>query len=823
MKIRVLLCLLAGGLLVSGCGWGGNFDTHEFKPVSISRSNDVSYLWDYAELNENGEDFLISVAPWGTKNNMVLLKDQSGKALSQLNFSYKVRGIKVLEDPRNGRRWLFTTINDQKNTVIYAYGYLWGKVLDRDEKSFESIQRTDSYQDRSDIEWYGMICPILLEDIDQDGRPELVCCGSDALTHNPRGLIVYDFDSGRIKWRYDLNTTLWYVLVDDFDDNGSKEIVCANIAYKNAKELINGMNDFHGWLLVLDSAGKPLYKELVFDDFGATQLIADDIDRDGKKDIVAVQTTWGKMKIPNEVYQLNWNGHKLVRGKKWSFSGNFEQNSQDTFYNTMDAAGTKLFLLAARNSPLIALDKEFKPIESKFKDTVKFVLDVDDLDQDGSKEILLQTADNRFVILDKNLKKKAELANPFGNERNFSASIVHTGSGRPNRIALVSPTETRYYDYAGVSVPLLAWRWFKTNAVWVNLLLVASLFLFTFALLHRNRIFKATVDSLQEGIVVLGSKFRVVHINRYLLELLRDEKGKLPERKEKCLQVLLPELQSLLRNFGRSSARESTARISLGKEQIRHTVVLKKLRGLRRKYLAVLKPENLGQSGFNDKLAWAENARRLSHSVRRHISNLLLALQPLQENASTGEQKKYTDIIRQEVDEITVFTRAFQRFTEIRDMDLKLQDVIPSVAHCLEHIPIPENVRLLKNWQLKSVEAYIEPIRFEEALTNLVNNALEAMPGGGTLQLSVREFPGHAGPNGKLSVLVEVEDSGKGIPQAYQEEIWQLFFTTKQAGTGIGLPDTKKLIDSMGGLIVVESEEGKGTVVSLWLKGKADG
>ena len=73
------------------------------------------------------------------------------------------------------------------------------------------------------------------------------------------------------------------------------------------------------------------------------------------------------------------------------------------------------------------------------------------------------------------------------------------------------------------------------------------------------------------------------------------------------------------------------------------------------------------------------------------------------------------------------------------------------------------------------------------------------------------------------SVLVEVEDSGKGIPQAYQEEIWQLFFTTKQAGTGIGLPDTKKLIDSMGGLIVVESEEGKGTVVSLWLKGKAAG
>jgi len=145
------------------------------------------------------------------------------------------------------------------------------------------------------------------------------------------------------------------------------------------------------------------------------------------------------------------------------------------------------------------------------------------------------------------------------------------------------------------------------------------------------------------------------------------------------------------------------------------------------------------------------------------------------------------------------------------------------VEHCLERLNIPENVRLIKSWEINSVEAWIEPIRFEEAFTNVVTNALEAMPEGGILHLSVKKFPHHASPQGPLSVMIEVEDSGRGIPAKYLDEIWQPFFTAKDSGTGIGLPETKKIIESMGGTILVQSEEGVGTVVTLWLKGMADG
>jgi len=96
------------------------------------------------------------------------------------------------------------------------------------------------------------------------------------------------------------------------------------------------------------------------------------------------------------------------------------------------------------------------------------------------------------------------------------------------------------------------------------------------------------------------------------------------------------------------------------------------------------------------------------------------------------------------------------------------------------------------------------------------------MPEGGTLHISIREFPLHQSPGGNLSVLVEIEDSGKGIPQKYMEDIWKPFFTTNQSGTGIGIPETRKIVDSMGGLIDIQSEEGLGTTVSIWLKGSQD-
>jgi signal transduction histidine kinase len=90
-----------------------------------------------------------------------------------------------------------------------------------------------------------------------------------------------------------------------------------------------------------------------------------------------------------------------------------------------------------------------------------------------------------------------------------------------------------------------------------------------------------------------------------------------------------------------------------------------------------------------------------------------------------------------------------------------------------------------------------------QILNNLVMNALQAMPRGGTLTLALR------GASSTARVLVE--DTGEGIPRDRLARIFDSFYTSKPTGTGLGLALCRKLAEQQGAKITVESEEGKGT------------
>ncbi len=93
---------------------------------------------------------------------------------------------------------------------------------------------------------------------------------------------------------------------------------------------------------------------------------------------------------------------------------------------------------------------------------------------------------------------------------------------------------------------------------------------------------------------------------------------------------------------------------------------------------------------------------------------------------------------------------------------------------------------------------------------NLVGNAVDAMPNGGTLSVSAGTRP-----DGRYSVAVE--DTGIGIPAEEREKIFEPYFTTKASGLGLGLVLTKKIVDAHGGEIFVDSTPGKGTRIEVAL------
>ena len=105
--------------------------------------------------------------------------------------------------------------------------------------------------------------------------------------------------------------------------------------------------------------------------------------------------------------------------------------------------------------------------------------------------------------------------------------------------------------------------------------------------------------------------------------------------------------------------------------------------------------------------------------------------------------------------------------------------------------------------------AVVDPAQLRQALDNLVRNAVEATPEGGRVSLAARrEGGGHA---------VEVRDTGRGIEPDHLPRIFDLYFTTKADGTGVGLAVTQQIVTAHGGTIEVDSRPGGGTTMTVRL------
>jgi signal transduction histidine kinase len=102
-----------------------------------------------------------------------------------------------------------------------------------------------------------------------------------------------------------------------------------------------------------------------------------------------------------------------------------------------------------------------------------------------------------------------------------------------------------------------------------------------------------------------------------------------------------------------------------------------------------------------------------------------------------------------------------------------------------------------------------------EAIENLVLNAIDSMPDGGSLAIETAK----EGHEGSPYVSIKVQDSGVGIPEDKMDMIFEPFYTTKVAekGTGLGLSITKKVLEDHGGFITVKSSAGKGTAFTLYV------
>jgi signal transduction histidine kinase/CheY-like chemotaxis protein len=216
--------------------------------------------------------------------------------------------------------------------------------------------------------------------------------------------------------------------------------------------------------------------------------------------------------------------------------------------------------------------------------------------------------------------------------------------------------------------------------------------------------------------------------------------------------------------------------------------------------------------------AMGEMASGVAHDFNNVLASILGRAQLLLGRVDDPTLRQWLEVIERSAMDGARTVRRLQDFTRIRrdqpvvpvDLNLIVQQTLEATESSWRQesrsrgIAIEVETALTR--PLPDVSG--DPAELREAMTNLVLNALDAMPGGGTLRLATAAAA--------ESVEVTVSDTGSGIPEAIRDRIFDPFFTTKgPQGTGLGLSMTYGILGRHGGRITVESEEGRGTTFRL--------
>ena len=208
-------------------------------------------------------------------------------------------------------------------------------------------------------------------------------------------------------------------------------------------------------------------------------------------------------------------------------------------------------------------------------------------------------------------------------------------------------------------------------------------------------------------------------------------------------------------------------------------------------------------------------AAGVSHELNEPLGNILAFAQLAQKEAGLPEQatQDLEKIVTTSLHarEIVKKLMLFARQTPPQKKPINLNTIVEEGLYFLESRCSKSGVSIIRCLSDELPEITADPSQLNQVLVNLVVNAIQAMPTGGTLTITTRAYDNH--------IVLGIEDNGLGMSEDVLKQIFIPFFTTKDIneGTGLGLPVVHGIINSHGGTINVESTPGKGSRFEIQL------
>lgn len=221
-----------------------------------------------------------------------------------------------------------------------------------------------------------------------------------------------------------------------------------------------------------------------------------------------------------------------------------------------------------------------------------------------------------------------------------------------------------------------------------------------------------------------------------------------------------------------------------------------------------------------DKLIQAERlatagkmSTSFAHEIRNPLSSMRMLSQMLMQNAEmSAEQRQSLQYILEEIERIDNIVKGLMDFARPATLNLEQQPLTPALQAVLDLMEANithHQIQLVLELAPDFSDFQFDSDKIKQAFMNVVLNAMEAMPQGGTLTVATLKQ--------EDDVCIKVADTGIGISEEDIEHLFEPFFTRKDKGTGLGLANVKRILEEHGGTVEIASTLGEGTTVSLWL------
>ena len=233
--------------------------------------------------------------------------------------------------------------------------------------------------------------------------------------------------------------------------------------------------------------------------------------------------------------------------------------------------------------------------------------------------------------------------------------------------------------------------------------------------------------------------------------------------------------------------------------------------------------------------AKTEFLQRMSHDIRTPINGICGMINVADYYADNMEKqtecrakiKKTSHLLLELINEVLDMSKLESDEVVLEDIPFNLNSIFEEILGVIEHMAAEQNIRII--WEEKEVTHWNligSPVHVKRILMNILSNAVKYNKENGYVYISCREIPS------KQTAMTTLEfvcrDTGIGMTEAFQKRIFEPFAQehagsrTKFAGTGLGMPITKKLVEKMGGTISFESKEGTGTTFVIRIPFRID-